>query len=56
MDGKLQAFFKETVLLEQPYIREDSKTVSELVTEVAAKVGENVVVRRFARFVLGGEV
>ena len=56
VDGKLEAFFKQTVLLDQPYIRDDSKTVGDLVTEVAAKVGENVVVRRFARFVLGGEV
>jgi elongation factor Ts len=55
VDGKLQAFFKDTVLLEQAYIREDSKTMGDLVTEVAAKVGEKVVVRRFARFLLGGE-
>lgn len=55
VEGKLEAFFKETVLLDQPYIREDSRTVGDLVNEVAAKVGENVVVRRFARFVLGEE-
>jgi elongation factor Ts len=55
VDGQLKAFYKETVLLEQPYIREDSKTVKDLVTEVASKVGENVVVRRFARFQLGQE-
>lgn len=55
VDGQLQSFFKETVLLEQPYIRDDSKTVRDLVTEVASKVGENVVVRRFARFQLGEE-
>ena len=51
--GKLEAFYKQTVLLDQPYIRNDSKTVGELVKETGAKVGENVVVRRFARFVLG---
>jgi elongation factor Ts len=55
-DGKLEAFYKEAVLLDQAYIREDSKSVADLVAEVAAKVGENVVVRRFTRFVLGGEV
>jgi elongation factor Ts len=55
-DGKLEAFYKESVLLDQPYIREDSKSVADLVAEVAAKVGENVVVRRFTRFVLGGEI
>jgi len=51
--GKLEAFYKQTVLLDQPYIRNDSKTVGELVKETGAKVGENVVVRRFARFALG---
>ena len=55
VEGQLKAFFKDTVLLEQPYIREDSKTVRDLVTDVASKVGENVVVRRFARFQLGEE-
>jgi elongation factor Ts len=55
VDGKLEAFYKETVLLDQDYIRDDSKTIGDLVTEVAAKVGENVVVRRFARFRLGEE-
>jgi elongation factor Ts len=55
VDGKLEAFFTETVLLDQIYIREDSKKVKDLVQEVAAKVGENVVVRRFARFKLGEE-
>jgi elongation factor Ts len=55
VDGQLKAYFKETVLLEQPYIREDSKTVRDLVTELASKVGENIVIRRFARFQLGQE-
>jgi elongation factor Ts len=55
VEGKLEAFFKETVLLDQDYIREDSKTVGELVGEMAAKVGENIVVRRFARFRVGEE-
>ena len=55
VDGKLEAFFTETVLLDQPYIREDSKKVGDLVRETATKVGENVVVRRFARYRLGEE-
>jgi elongation factor Ts len=53
VEGKLQTFFKDTVLLDQPFIREDSRSVDELVKEVAARVGENVVVRRFTRFELG---
>ena len=55
VEGKLDAFFKETVLLDQAYIREDSKSIGDLVNEVAVKVGENVVVRRLARFRLGEE-
>jgi elongation factor Ts len=55
VEGKLQAFFKDTVLLDQAYIREDHRSVDDMVKEVAAKVGENVVVRRFTRFELGKE-
>jgi elongation factor Ts len=55
VEGKLEAFFSETVLMDQQYIREDSKKVKDVVQEVAAKVGENVVVRRFARYRLGEE-
>jgi elongation factor Ts len=55
VDGKLEAFYKETVLLDQEYIRDDSKKIGDLVHDVAAKVHENVVVRRFARFKVGEE-
>ena len=56
VEGKLQAFFKENVLLDQPFVRDDSKTIGELVDEVSGKVGEKVAVRRFARFALGEEL
>jgi elongation factor Ts len=52
--GKLEKFYAETVLLEQPFIRDPDRTVGDLIQETAAKVGENVVVRRFARFAVGG--
>ena len=55
VDGKLQKFYAEVCLLEQPYIKDDSRTVDDLVKEASAKTGENVVVRRFARFRLGQE-
>jgi elongation factor Ts len=55
IEGKLEAFYKETVLLDQEYIRDDSKKVGDLVEELAAKVKENIVVRRFARFKVGEE-
>jgi elongation factor Ts len=51
--GKLDKFFQETVLMEQLFVKDDSKTVGTLVKEVSGKLGENIVVRRFARFARG---
>ena len=53
VEGKMEKYFKEVCLLEQPYIRDDEKTVKDLINETIAKVGENIVVRRFVRYVLG---
>ncbi|HUP88880.1 MAG TPA: translation elongation factor Ts [Longimicrobiales bacterium] len=53
VEGKLAKFYKESTLLDQPYVKDPDKTVGEYVTEVASKTGENVVVRRFVRFALG---
>jgi elongation factor Ts len=55
VDGKLEKFFAEVCLLEQPYIRDDKLVVRDLVLQAAGRTGENVVVRRFARFRLGQE-
>jgi len=55
VEGKLEKFFAEVCLLDQPYIRDDKTRVSDLIKNTAAKTGENVVVRRFARFRLGEE-
>ncbi|MCD6419925.1 MAG: translation elongation factor Ts [Synergistetes bacterium] len=51
--GKLEKFFEEFCLLDQPYIRDPEKKVRELIDEAIAKLGENIVVRRFSRFKLG---
>ena len=56
VEGKLGAFYKETVLLDQPFVKDDSKTIGELADEVSAKVGEKVAIRRFVRFELGEEL
>lgn len=56
VQGKLEAFYKDNCLLDQPFVRDDSKTVGELVSETSAKLGEKVEVRRFARFKLGEEI
>ena len=53
VEGRLGKFFAETVLLEQPYIKDDMKTVGDLVKEVAATLGENIQVGRFARISVG---
>ena len=53
VEGKLKKFVAERTLLEQPYVRDDSKTVGDLVKEVSGKLGEAVTVRRFARFQVG---
>ena len=55
LDGKVNKFYSEICLLEQPFIKDDKKTVNDLVKETAAKTGENIVVRRFVRFRLGAE-
>jgi len=51
--GKLEKFYSEVCLLEQPFVRDDKKKVSDVLAEAVAKIGENIQVRRFARFVLG---
>jgi elongation factor Ts len=54
VDGMLKKFYEESVLLEQKFIKDDKQTVGDLVRALAAKTGEKVDVRRFARFELGG--
>jgi elongation factor Ts len=58
VEGRLNKWLEEVVLLDQRHVNEDkheSKTIGELRTELAANTGENVVIRRFARFQVGGE-
>jgi elongation factor Ts len=52
-DGKLNSWYAESVLLDQPFIRDDSKSVREVIMAVNARTGENISVARFARFVVG---
>ncbi len=53
VDGRLEKFFEETCLLEQSYIRDDSKTCEQLVKELIGRIGENIKVRRFVRYEMG---
>jgi elongation factor Ts len=53
VEGKVEAFYKDVCLLHQAWVRDPKKTVGDLVKEISAKTGENVQVRRFARFQMG---
>jgi len=53
VEGKLQKHFQEVCLMRQPFIKDDDLTVQDIVTRTIAKLGENIVMRRFARFELG---
>lgn len=54
-EGKIKKYFEENCLLEQPFIKDNDITVGDLVKHTIAKIGENIVIRRFARYVLGEE-
>jgi elongation factor Ts len=53
VEGKVERFFSEVCLLEQTYIKDTERTTKEVVDEMVAKLGENIAIRRFARFQLG---
>jgi elongation factor Ts len=53
VDGKLKKFVAERTLTEQPYVKDDAKTVGQLLKEASGKLGEAISVRRFARFKIG---
>ena len=53
VDGQVSKYFSEKVLLEQKYIMDDSKTIDQFLKEAIAKLGENIVIRRFSRIELG---
>jgi len=52
-DGKLSKFFKENCLMDQQYVKDPGKSIKDYLNEVIAKIGENITVKRFARFQLG---
>ena len=53
VEGQVQKFYKDSCLMSQPYIREPKKTVQDILTEAIAKIGENIQIKRFARFQIG---
>jgi len=53
VQGKLAKFYDETCLLRQPFVKDDKVKIGDIVTEAVAKIGENIVVRRFVRYEVG---
>ncbi len=53
VEGKLEKYYSTVCLLDQPFVKQNEKTVKEILTEIVAKIGENIQVRRFVRFQLG---
>ena len=54
VEGRMEKFYQENCLMEQVFVKNPDQTIGELVTEITAKIGEKITVRRFERFVLGG--
>lgn len=52
-DGKLEKYYSEVCLTKQPFIKDQDKTIEDLINELVAKIGEKIVISRFARFELG---
>ena len=55
VEGRVQKFYKENVLLEQIFVKDPNKTIKDIITDTIGKLGENIVVSRFQRFQLGDE-
>jgi len=53
VDGRLEKFYEQTCLMGQPFVKDEDKTVQDLITEAIARFGENIVVRRFVRYEVG---
>ena len=53
VDGRMNKFYEEIVLLEQPFIKDDSKTITQMLSETVAELGESIQISRFARFKVG---
>jgi len=56
IEGRMSKFFEDIVLMEQAFIKDDGVTIGELITQAIAELGENITVRRFARFSIGEDV
>lgn len=55
VQGRMAKFYESVSLMDQPFIKDDSKKITDLINETIARLGENIVIGRFARFELGGQ-
>ena len=55
-DGNLEKFYSEVCLMQQPFIKDPSIIIKDLLTQIIAKTGENIIIRRFTRYQLGEEI
>jgi elongation factor Ts len=53
VEGKLEKFYQDVCLMEQPFIKEEDLTVEDLIKNAVARIGENIVLRRFVRYQIG---
>jgi elongation factor Ts len=53
VEGRINKYYEETVLLDQPFVKDSTKTVGDVVTEKIAKTGEKITIRRFTRYKMG---
>ena len=56
IEGRLEKFYRQVCLMEQPFVKDEDKTVRDLITDAIAKFGENIVLRRFVRYEVGEEL
>ncbi len=56
VEGRLEKFYRQVCLMGQPFVKDEDKTIQELITDAIAKLGENIVLRRFVRYEVGEEL
>lgn len=56
VEGKVEKFYRQTCLLEQQFVKDDAKTIQDLIADAAAKLGENIILRRFIRYERGEDL
>ena len=56
VEGRLEKYSQQVCLMEQSFVKDEDKTVQDLITDAIAKLGENIVLRRFVRYELGGSL